>query len=297
MRFAIANRRVRLAAPSVFLIGGPCLLALKPHTANSNAQAPESLALIHAMAPPIQMEPGFIMFPTPRDADPPGTIFRIDAQGVRSEVADISRQLSITVNSEADWSAVESKRRVGEAKISLRRLFAGRVRAGAEGNIDHEIKSDLSLKGVSRERTRDTDVDTLLPRALRNVSFRPNNTYWLIRETISAKEISYTFSDSSLSAASAEGALAGLASAGLGYKWIHTNENRLVQRFPRAYRVLYKAEILRRVGGDLGGGVARIERDSIEKIPIWSEPDSVTRRKLPPIAPTDAVDGATRSRR
>jgi hypothetical protein len=199
---------------------------------------------------PAELFPDFLMFPSARTFDPPGTIFRINAEGIRFDVADISEKIKTSAGEEFLPDQVGRRRVSGETLASA----LGRGRSASLG-FSGEYEVHLKLVGVQREKTSDWDVDKTVGPALKEVNLRPESHYYIIRETIAASEIDYTLSASDGATAAAKLGLKDVGSGEVKVERSGSGETTLEGHYVRPVRILYKLEEIKfdssGINGDL----------------------------------------------
>jgi hypothetical protein len=199
---------------------------------------------------PAELFPEFLMFPSARTFDPPGTIFRINPDGIRFDVADISQGIRTSTGEEFLPEQVGRRRVSGET-------LAGAL--GKNGSASLRFSGDyhvlLRLAGVLREKTSDWDVDKALPPALRQVNLRRDSRYYIIRETIAAREIDYTLSASDGAAAAANLESHVVGTAKVNVERSGSGETKLVGRYATPTRILYKLEEIKFESSGIAGNL------------------------------------------
>jgi hypothetical protein len=212
------------------------------------------------------LDAGFVMFPTPRSSDAPGTVFRIDASGVRFDVLDLSPQLSLATSEETFPELASDGTRTVSSKAFFNFLAAVLpVHVSADRTLNYNFT--LALFGVRRQKTTDVQIDSVLFPQLPNVRWRDDNKYYVIRETIIADSIKYSFDNTSLTALNADANFKTLVGDSTQIKWRSHESYQLAQQFPHAQRVYYKVDQIRSKTGGYGGAPVL----AVEHLPVKSE--------------------------
>lgn len=211
---------------------------------------------------PPQLFPEFMMFPSVRSFDPPGTIFRVNSDGVRYDVVDLSGNVKIFGGSETIPN--QSGRRTVATKAIFSALNMGDVTAAR--SVAYDVT--LIVEDATREKTTDLDIDKAIAVALQAIALRKDSRYFIIRETISARGLSFVLNsrDASKLAAEIKHKVAeGKTSTDVSDKSATT----LVKKFDHAMRVFYKPEeILVNESGATGElKVSRLRIDTL----VWHE--------------------------
>ena len=196
--------------------------------------------------PPVQQmadfpEKGFQMFAAPRSSGGmPGLVFRIDREGKVLEVVNLNKDNSLNIDTREE--AVGSVSKAGSADFNLGFLF------GTKGNFNLTIGKtyNLSFKagGVTRYVTEDWDIKPLLYRNGMELArnWVPGCRYYIIRETVSVKSISYKIGQDTLNNIGGEAKINALVQGSVGMKWNSTDEYQLTQEFDKPFLVFYKPE-------------------------------------------------------
>jgi hypothetical protein len=188
-------------------------------------------------------ERGFQIFPSPRTFDPPGTIFRVDSDQARQAVADLSAMLRVVPHEEAIPKVSLSGLLNTSAFLSW---LSGEKRGFQYQRID---SATVAVIGAKREQAFEVELDKLLDSARRIIDWKKPGKVYLITETVLADSIQVRLSTSagvligdSLKADSAR-------AHGISVQWKPQRTTEISLRFPKPYRVLYKAQQVLRPEG------------------------------------------------
>ena len=215
--------------------------------------------------PSVEFEKGLQLFPTARDYDGPGTIFRIDREGARGTAVDLSGMLSLTPRTEV------------VPTLSLKDRFTARMLGKYLTDSAYLCDSTrdsivVSATGTRRERATDVQLEAVIDSALKLIRWREDNTYYIITETILADSLNYVFDSHSVADLGGDARLGALARGNARLSWQRDGVNySLAARFEKPLRVFYKTERLTPQGAALGGGVLAVKRDSVFQRIHWKE--------------------------
>lgn len=224
----------------------------------------------------VQQYDGFVLFPIPTTADPPGTVFRIDQSHTRFVVTDLSNRIPVH---RADV-AVPDYRNTEVAKANFLLSFLRRmgILSGPSVSVSGSLSSAVSVRidTAEREFTEDAEVDTAISRGIAGLPIKAGSKYYVIRETISAKRVAYTFEKQFLQDAQTTGKIGQVANAEAMASWNSSHSSELDQRFQVPHRVLYKAEQIV-VGTGFGGTVHDYQRIPIAEPVDFNPPPASAR--------------------
>lgn len=221
-----------------------------------------AIALLRWGQEPPQLFPEFMMFPSVRSFDPPGTIFRVNAEGVRYDVVDLSGNVKVFGGSEAIPN--QSGRRTVAGKTLFSALNMGDVSAAVSGAYD----ITLVIEDATREKTNDVDIDKAIGAALQSIALRRDSRYFVIRETIAARGLSFVLNSSDASEVAVQikhNVAQGNANVDVSGK----SETTLVAKFDHAMRVFYKPEEIA-VNESGATGELKVSRLKVDTL-VWRE--------------------------
>lgn len=180
-------------------------------------------------------EPGFFLYPSPRTFDGPGTIFRIDKDGERSPIADLSPMVRVTPGEEVIPRIVVSGR------VNASALFAW---VGHETSVKYS-KGDsavVEIFGTRREITYEADRNRVVDSAEKIIDWsRPGRVY-LITEAILADSVNVHLRRETILGVGDSIQRDTSRARALRAYWSPSRATDLAVRFLRPHRVLYKAE-------------------------------------------------------
>jgi hypothetical protein len=211
--------------------------------------------------PPITLENnvnlrGFSTFPTPRTFDGPGTLFRIDKDGTKFPVAKLAIPVEVVGNEvfanytrETSWSLGGFLKFVGAIRV----LSDAQLSA----NMESTVNLTLQIGQGDRERTYDNEIAAALKDA--SVKYRGDSRYYVIRETIAVREISYNLTRGNNSLSTITVSINKAIDGSGSLKWVDSRQSELKQTFDQPHRVFYTVEeVLPSGTGFFGGEPKRI---------------------------------------
>lgn len=222
-----------------------------------------------ATAPPSRVpitcpEKGMQVYSTPRNFDGPGTVFRIDPNGVKYPVT----VLSIGTCEKCEEAFADHQ---GTTQSTLGAVLQY-LKLGSLGvNAQRAVTVSTKLQSGQRFRTLDDAVDPALKNA--KIAFKPNNRYYLVRETTAFKSIDYTITSGRSANAELKADLATAIGDGTRAEgkvgWTSDDRSTLSQKFDTAYHVCFSAEEI--IAPDIGLATEQApERRRLERPIVWS---------------------------
>lgn len=143
--------------------------------------------IVFAQSTPNSLLKDFKPFETPRTNCRPGTVYRISADGVEYIVQDVKQ---IKSDESKDGTLIGQMTFSREELLTLLNL---------NFNTDF-VTVEVEIKDAEREFTEQSNVDLALYEndIAKDIMLDENSKYYVIRETVAAKEIIFRFSKSSL---------------------------------------------------------------------------------------------------
>jgi hypothetical protein len=192
---------------------------------------------------PNPFEKGFVAFESPRDFDGPGQVYRVDPKGAVYHVGEIKvepktgTEQSKGIRTKVNWSLATALKYTGAS--------LGGLSPEASAQFSHERSVTIESTSVTRQYLEDTDnPEKKVTELLGTVKYRPDNKYYLIRETAATKEINVKGSRKSLGNAKVQAELKSVISGNAELKYDNESSFSLVAKFPKDMRVWYKPERL-----------------------------------------------------
>lgn len=220
---------------------------------------------------------GFKVFASPRSFDPPGRIYRVQQDG---QVFGVVTLLIKPKSGVEAIPKIETK-----ANFSLKELLetVGVTADELPASVSAEItrKREVTFEGfdAKREYLDDADLDKVLPQAFADITIRPDNKYYLIRETISSDNINYKMEKSWILNTGFEVNFKDILKNKVNLNWNSGENFSMNKKFNQPLRIWYKAESLS-IDKPLGIGSGQlpiVKRESLK-------PEQQV--ALPPDAPT-----------
>jgi hypothetical protein len=220
----------------------------------------------------------FKVFASPRSFDPPGRVYRVQPDGqvfgvVTLQIKPQSGVEAIPrIETRANFSLTELLETVGVAAEELPASVSAEIKR----------KREVTFEGLDakREFLDDADLDKVLPKALADVRIRPDNKYYIIRETISSEDVNYKMEKSWILNAGFEAQFKSILKNKAKLDWDSGEIFSINKKFSQPLRIWYKAESLS-IDRPLGMGPGQLP--SVERRPLTVEQQIA----LPPDAPTN----------
>lgn len=206
-------------------------------------------------------ERGLQLFPSPRTFDPPGTVFRVDPDGVRRGIVDLSGMLSLTPKEEA----IPRMSATGLLRADLLLGWLGIAGIG-QGGIQRVDTISLYVAGAKREQAFEVDLRRVTDSAAKIVDWKRPGKVYVITETVQGDTVDIGLSESLRATVGHEITADTTHRSGVDVTWNPQGSTQLRLRFDKPHRIFYKAErLVPRTGGiepDSAGAVIRIQPDS-----------------------------------
>jgi len=220
---------------------------------------------------------GFDAFPSARDFDPPGKVFRKDADGKIWPVG----LLKVTTQSGHEETLAISKKE----HVSLGGFFKsiGVAENVLPAELKNKLSSEIEVELASVSGTReylddDSDVYPAIIALFRRVPFKKDNEYYLIRETIASTELTFRSKVNWAAEVGANAEIKKIINANTEAHWENENAVSMVKKFQSPLRIWFKAEKIMPKEA-LGIGPAEIQFDLVTtagalKLGIDKQPDN-----------------------
>ena len=202
-------------------------------------------ALLSSFCAPIisgQQRDGFRAFASARSFDPPGSIYRVDPDGV---VWQVTQSPTKVYTGHEVWPKFSD-----DSEFSLREVFetigipATVFPVNVTANIEKKRHFVTESINGTRDWLTDREVDQILEDALKGIKIRPDNQYYVIRETVLTDNISFTSDASWTGEIATEGKIKELVKNKADLKWTSDRQLSLIKKFDKPMRYWYKAELL-----------------------------------------------------
>ena len=242
-----------------------CVVAIAPSLITLGACAHSGPASL-AQAP--TYERGLQVFPSPRTFDPPGTIFRVDREGVRRPVVDLSGLLNVVPRDEA------VPRLTVYGAFNAGAYFSWLGVSAVSAELEHLDTAVVEVGGAKREEAFEVDLRRLVDSAAHVIDWRKPGEVYLITETVLADTVDLTLSISIRTAVGNTLKADSARARGVTVRWTPQSRTHLSLRFGRPYRVFYKAEQLSRSSGIENDSTPKIRRLPIGRPLRWHREES-----------------------
>lgn len=175
-----------------FLVTTSLLQGCSNNEATKSVQAPD--------------EKGWFCYQAPNDLDQPGQIFRVDENGVKFREANFSKNIEINVGTIVDSSFTQN--RIVSANI-LGNLLAipteKKPKIFADLDARRNVKIEIGDRLIHTTDLQDMQyIKSQFLKILEGGGFEENSEYFVIRETIAAKNINIQFDRKFLAGVEAE---------------------------------------------------------------------------------------------
>jgi hypothetical protein len=128
------------------------------------------------------------------------------------------------------------------------------------------------LGGARREKTTDVEIDRVLRPRLAEIIWRPNDRYYVIRETILVDSMRLKVDRSAANQLDQDASFRTVASDTLRLRWSRDATYQLAQRFAPPQRVMYKVDRIEPTGDAFGGtNVTRVTYVPVAERLIFTE--------------------------
>jgi len=207
---------------------------------------------------------GVQFYPNPTGLEPPGTVFRIDANRTQYLV----KQLTVPVQSAPEASGT-SRETVTVSTGVVAQLFGIAVTTLKVGS-ERTAQIALEMGGVVREITFDADLDAAVDE-FRREKYRVDNRYFIIRECWLAKSIDYRFTERYILDLGGEAVVKQINAKASLLTRERSGEYVLKRKFPTPLRVLFLPEEITPISAGLGGESPRLDRTPVDGPLVWED--------------------------
>ncbi len=196
----------------------------------------------------------YSMHDSPNELDKPGVIFRVTPDGKRFEVATLDLK---TRRGKAEVSRYNGSRDL-QAKFFLNFIGLKNLPLELNNSLSKNMEVKFEIDNVEIEKSDDLNVDDELvkikKRLIENIkeSGRENNKFYIIRESILAKKMKYSFDQNILIENRLEIELEKMAKAKPNINWKKEESFPLTFELDSYLRIFYKVEQLILTGSAAG---------------------------------------------
>jgi len=212
------------------------------------------------------LDRGWQYYFTPTTLEPPGTVFRIDAEHKRYLVDTLPVQAQI-----GEEAFGESKESVA-SNLGILARFLGlkdvNINIGASKTEQLIFKMDKP----QREVLNDRDLDRVLQPFLTNLEYRVDNRYFVIRESRRAMGITHHLTRAQVDDLGGKVSLANrLALEGTLFKSEQSGEFQLEKKFDRPMRIMFLPEEIKAVSVGFARVKPELGRAPVTETLVWEE--------------------------
>jgi hypothetical protein len=226
------------------------------------------LSLVGKSKPLGKMPEGLQFYANPTAHEPPGTIFRIDADRTRYLVKPVPVKVQAAPESSGRW------RETVTASTGVLAQLLGVAPATLKIGSERTEEMVFEVSGLIREITYDSDLESVLDTFRKEFKFRADNQYFIIRECWSAKSIDYCFSEKYIQDLGGEAVVKSVVAKGTLFTHRRTGDYVLKKKFEVPMRVLFLPEAIKPVSAALGRDLPRLDRIPVTKPLVWESEKS-----------------------
>jgi hypothetical protein len=214
--------------------------------------------------PDATLQAGWQFYSRPTTLEPVGTVFRIDRDSVRYNVASLKPKIA---RGAEGGGSIQSQ---AEVNINFMAKLLG-LSAGGDAKGLAAEKIEFMLLNPERESTADVDLDKVLMPFLKTFAYKVDQRYFVIRDCRWATAMTYRVSKQRILTISGEGAIN--AAVKLGARVDAANQNFLDFTFQldEPMRVMFLPEEIRPVTAGLGKHTPTLGRVPVLESLAWKE--------------------------
>ena len=194
------------------------------------------------------LEEGWQLYAKPTTLEPVGTLFRIDDKGRRFMVDEVAVEAQ-----EGAEAAAKVQQRV-RANIGFFSRFLGLDSYSGKINAEDVETLEFEIVDPVRQSTFDATLDRALAPILKNLKYRLDNRYYIIRETRSATAMVYRMTQAQLGEIGGEASLSVALNIKANMDVGQGGVYEINQTFHERMRVMFLAEEIAPVKAGLAGG-------------------------------------------
>ena len=138
------------------------------------------------------------------DLYPVGAIYRRDERGVHYSVKDLSKHKLITENMRrdikiSDYEINSTQKANAEASLALLKKVVPGLSVDASAARHKALAIDVTVQDILANDIDDATEDKIVAWLKENVSLKPGNRYYLVRQAVKASAVSYVIQQKDLS--------------------------------------------------------------------------------------------------
>ena len=211
------------------------------------------------------LEEGWLLYAKPTTLEPVGTLFRIDDEGLRFMVDQIA--VEVQVGAEA---VAKVQQRV-QANIGFFARFLGLDNYSGKISAKNSETLEFEIIDPERQSTFDAAMDRALDPILKDLKYRADNRYYVIRETRSATAMVYRLTQDQLGEIGGKASISVALHASATVKAEQGGLYEINQTFPERMRVMFLAEEIAPVKSGLAGDQPVLGRLPVRHPLVWTD--------------------------
>jgi hypothetical protein len=197
----------------------------------------------HPTIPQGPVSDGFQFFSSARSFDPPGRVYRVDPTG---QIYGVTKLEIDPIIGDEVLPKIKTKETLSlKALLKTLNLPIEKLALSSDLDLNSTVEVNIQGSDAIREYLDDDVLDYILPKALSQINIRTDNKYYVIRETISSKNIEYTFNKGKEFSSNTEATLKEIAQGNIDLSWESTNVVTMKRSLDKPLRIWYKPELLK----------------------------------------------------
>lgn len=212
------------------------------------------------------LDSGWQFYFTPTVLEPPGTIFRIDGENRRYVVTTLPVKTQIGEETFGEYAESVS------ASLGLLARFLGFKDVSVNSDIGKKEKIVFKMDNPEREIVTDVELDDKLLPFLKNLDYRVDNRYFVIRECRKAKGITHHLTQSQVADLGGDASLTDrLTIKGTLLKSKRGSEFLLRKKFDKYLRVMFLPEEIKPLSAGLASEQPELGRVPVKNFLEWED--------------------------
>ncbi len=210
------------------------------------------------------LQTGWQFFHRPTNLEPVGTVFRIDDKNRKYMVE------KLLVKSSQGFEATAQV--FNKIEISAG-VIAKFLDIGSKGDANTKLTEIIQFKLIDQERetTTDSAIDMVLNPFLKELNYRTDNKYYIIRECRLAKSIILQLQKERVVDLGVEAKLNESLGLEANFRWVNENLFEIDYKFPELMRIMFLPEEIRPISAALGMDQPELGRVPVNKPLSWVE--------------------------
>lgn len=212
------------------------------------------------------LDRGWQFYTQPTTLEPVGTVFRIDGDGVRYLVD----RLDVPVDQGPEAGARVVRRT--EVRLGVVARFLGLIGISANAAVGRTQLLEFETQEPIRTVSHDADVVGPLARFLRHFTPEEGSRYFLIRESRSARAVTFHLSNEQIAELGGEGPVGAGLSAGASVRVGRSGTFEIAQPFPERLLVTFLPYRIAQLTAGLGAAEPQLGLAPADGPLDWREP-------------------------